>query len=204
MKNFMSRLQFDSTLNKCIDSLSSFTSFSATSDDIRNVHQNVVPDLELAVIADEYADIQISHNDNAKLAKQVLSDLCLGATTITENESQLDQDQPSELAVTLSRIIVCKPHSADCERLISAYNRLKTFLRTSLDRDTISDYLYVHVNMPVLCNFDPRPAVWKWMNEKERRAKFTPKASKQEWFKTVFDKKEESLPKQKKDCKRKF
>ena len=200
----MSRLQFDSTLNQCIDSVSSFINFTATSDDIRNVHSNIVPDLELAIIADEYADIQISQTQSrnvksAQPAKQVLSDLCFGATSDTVNVNQ-----PSELAVTLSRILVCKPHSADCERIISAYNRLKTFLRTSLDRDTISDYLYVHVNMPVVCNFDPRPAVWKWMNEKERRAKDTLKASKQEWFKHVFDEKEESLPKQKKSCKRKF
>jgi len=30
---------------------------------------------------------------------------------------------PSSLATTLARILVCKPQSADCERLISAYNR---------------------------------------------------------------------------------
>ena len=32
----------------------------------------------------------------------------------------------SEISILLSRILVCKPHSADCERLISAYNKLKT------------------------------------------------------------------------------
>ena len=75
------------------------------------------------------------------------------------------------VSILLSRILVCKPHSADCERLISAYNKLKTQARSSLSRSTLSDYLYVHINMPELCNFNPRPAgingLMKWNIKKE-------------------------------------
>lgn len=41
--------------------------------------------------------------------------------------------------------------------------------------------------MPSVCNFDPRPAVVLWINDKERRFRKTPKASQQEWFKNTFE-----------------
>jgi len=43
------------------------------------------------------------------------------------------------------------------------------------------------MNMPPLCGFDPRPAVWRWLNDKNRRQRQTPKASKQDWFINVFE-----------------
>lgn len=41
--------------------------------------------------------------------------------------------------------------------------------------------------MPPLSEFDARPAVLKWLNDKDRRSRETPKASKQKWLKTVFE-----------------
>ena len=82
------------------------------------------------------------------------------------------------LALTLSRILVCKPQSADCERLISAYNRLKTDARSSLTGEVVNDYLYILMNMPPIVQtvqFDPRPAVLYWLSDKERRHKSTEK-----------------------------
>lgn len=91
------------------------------------------------------------------------------------------------MAVALARILVCKPHAADCERIISLYNRLKSTFCNSFDRQTIVDYLYIHFNMPALCNFDPRPAVFKWLSDKNRRQRDAPKNCQQDWFKTVFE-----------------
>src|SRR6218665_2729749 len=51
-----------------------------------------------------------------KYAREVLEHLC---TCTADNAT-------SSLATVLSRILFCKPHSANCERLISAYNRLKS------------------------------------------------------------------------------
>ena len=70
--------------------------------------------------------------------------------------------------------------------MISAYNRLKSVSRSSLDHKTIGNYLYVYANMPTLCSYDPRPSVLQWITDKERRHRDTPKASAQQWFKTVF------------------
>jgi hypothetical protein len=88
--------------------------------------------------------------------------------------------------IVLGRILVCKPHSADCERVISLYNKVKSTCTSSLKRQTMSDYLYIHINMPPLSNFDPRPATLQWMDEKECRTRNTPKAGEQEWFSKVF------------------
>ena len=101
------------------------------------------------------------------------------------------QCEASPLAVTLSRILVCKPHSADCERLISAYNRLKTDSRCRLDNETVKNYLYILLNMPPLANYDPRPAVTYWLQEKSRRHKATPRASQQQWLSNVFEAEQE-------------
>ena len=79
-----------------------------------------------------------------KCAREVLKHLCTA------------DNATSSLATVLSRILVCKPHSANCERLISAYNRLKS---VDSDKQLAIIILYINVNMPVLCNFDPRPAV---------------------------------------------
>jgi len=150
-------MSFDVLLNG-IDSIAAFSNLSATQDAIKNTHRIIAPDVSLAVLAEEYTDIQLFMlKDGTKpCPRDVLKRLC-----------EINVDSP--LVTVLSRILVCKPHSADCERLISAYNLLKSIHRASLSRQTISDYLYIHVNMPTLCNFDPRPAVLKWLSDKNRR-----------------------------------
>ena len=91
-----------------------------------------------------------------------------------------------ELSIVLARILVCKPNSTDFERLVIAYNTLKTASRDELHRDTISHYLYININMPALSKFNPRPAVNMFINEKCRIIGDTTKADKQSRFKRFF------------------
>ena len=42
------------------------------------------------------------------------------------------------------------------------------------------------MNMPQLCDFDPRPAAFRWMEVKDRRSRESTKAGKKEWFSKVF------------------
>ena len=79
------------------------------------------------------------------------------------------EKQYENVSIVLGRILVCKPHSADCEHVISLYNKIKSTCRSSLHRQTISDYLCINMNMPPLCDFDPRPAIMRWLDEKDRR-----------------------------------
>ena len=69
--------------------------------------------------------------------------------------------------------------STDCERVISANNRLKSTFRVNLGRETIVGYLYINVNMPKLGHFDPWPAVLKWLTDKNRHRDI-PKVAKQQ------------------------
>ena len=207
LKNFMSkRLDLGANLTEHITSLSSFCNFTASAEDIQVVWNIVSPDLDLATLADQYTDVQLGLGEKPNATpRQVLQLLCSGHDSSSGSSSKTNGTiQQSALAETLARILVCKPHAADCERLISAYNRLKSTFRSRLDRKTIVDYLYINVNMPTLSNFDPRPAVLKWLSDKERRHRETPKVSKQQWFKTVFDNEEESGCDQPKRAARKF
>ena len=63
---------------------------------------------------------------------------------------------------------------------------LKTKSRNRLERETIGNYLYVNINMPVMSKFDPRLAVHHFIDERRRRMKDTPKAERQAWFQNVF------------------
>ena len=61
--------------------------------------------------------------------------------------------------------------------------------------------------MPPLCDFDPRPAILRWLEEKGRRSRDTPKAAKQEWFTKGFhhdNDNEEQADKKEKEIKPKF
>ena len=63
----------------------------------------------------------------------------------------------------------------DCERLISAYNRLKSLDRLDFREKLLvfSDYLYINV--------------LKWFSDKSRWRTEPSKAANQSWFETVFD-----------------
>ena len=190
LKNFMTtRLKLDNRLNA---SLAKVANFSANDDELREAHEAIAPDIDLATVAEQFDYIRESEICSSNV-KEVLKQIC----TISR------RDNYKELATVLARIIACKPHSADCERLVSAYTMLKTRSRSSLNRSTVSNYLYVNINMPILASFDPRPAVNVFITNKSRRMRDTPKADRQEWFKKVFWTNEIELEKKKKDLEEK-
>lgn len=91
------------------------------------------------------------------------------------------------MSLALARVLAAKPHSCDVERLISAYNILKDDDRCSLNATTIDAHLHVRVNMPVLSQFDVRPAVRAWFASADRRNRqCTDKTTMQPWFSDVF------------------
>ena len=169
----MTGLTFD---QKASAAFTPFTNFSALEEDIRDVHKSIAPDLDLANLAIQYQDVQ----DCATLCKD-------NPYILLQNLLKKHKEEYEDLSVVLGRILVCKPHSADCERIISLYNIVKSADRSLLNCQTISDYLYINMNMPLLSDFDPRPAVLHWLDEKDRRVRETPKAGQQNWFAKVFD-----------------
>ena len=90
------------------------------------------------------------------------------------------------MIIALSKVLAAKPHSCDVERLISACNLLKTSIRNRMDIKTQNLYMYVHLSMETLEEWDPRPCIIRWLNQKEHRKKAVEKAKRQRWFKGVF------------------
>lgn len=74
-----------------------------------------------------------------------------------------------EMITVIARIAALTPNSADCGRVISANNNLKTNKRASLLVSTENDYLYIHFNIPPLEKWNPRPAVTHYIAELNRR-----------------------------------
>lgn len=144
--------------------------------DLKKVHKIWAPDLNLETLGCQYLDI-LEFQDVDLLRKKELQDLVKHLAT---------NPNFNVIATILARIVAAKPHSADVERLISSNNLLKTSLRSSLNLETENLYLFVHHNMPVLAEWDPRPTIMNWFKDRERRAKETPKAKEQSWYKHVF------------------
>ena len=101
------------------------------------VHAAVAPDMDLASIAEQYDDIKQSaiNKNNVKHVLKVIR-------TTKQDEHQF---LANILARILARILVCKSHSADCERLVSAYTNLKSRSRASLKLSTISNYILISI-----------------------------------------------------------
>lgn len=98
----------------------------------------------------------------------------------------LANEEWKSVSLAIARTLVAKPHSCDVERLVSAYNLFKDDDRCSLSAETVDAYLHVHINMPVLADFDPRPALTLWTRKSDRRPHDNKKAMEQEWFRSVF------------------
>lgn len=174
VENFMSSRFELAISDKLTKSMTAFCKLIATDDDIRNVHEGIGPDTELAELAYQYDTITQRYQADEKPCKALLQ-------TIS------GQEEFTTLSKILCRILVCKPQSADCERLISAYSLLKAPGRSLLQNSTLANYLYIRINMPKLATFDPRPATLFWLNKKLRRVSNPTKCDKQKWFANTFE-----------------
>ena len=97
----------------------------------------------------------------------------------------VQSDELPNLKIAFARILAAKPNSADVEHLISCSVALKSFSRSQMHLETENLNLYVHYNMLPMDQWDPKPAVMSWMNEREHRIRDRPK-EKQQYFKGIF------------------
>ena len=142
IKEFIDKwLQVDKNASKAF---SPFTKFTTSEEEIRAVHQSIAPDLDLATLAIQYQDLQ----ENVDIPKDnpyiVLQGIVKGYS-----------EEYADVALVLARILVCKPHSADCERFISLSNKVKSTSRASCQRQTASDYLYINPPLEHRANVKP-------------------------------------------------
>ena len=146
------RLQVDKNVSK---SFTPFTKFTANESEIRDIHRSFAPDLSLADLAVQFQELQQCN----ELPKS-------NPHTVRQNIVKADNEQYYQnVSVMLGWILVCKPYSANCETVISLYNKVKLIFRSSLKHQMMSDYLYI--NMPPQCSFDLSPATFQWMLQKQ-------------------------------------
>lgn len=165
-----------------MDIINPFVTFCKDAD-LRKIHELFGNDLDSA-------SLQLQYNElvEQKIAWKLNGHVNEVIKTLTSNPTTFKNY--NELITVLGRIHVCTPHSADTERCISANNRLKTPLRSSILLETEVKYLYLHFNMPALETWNPRQAIKLWMCDKKRkdfsnvidkRAKNAP------WYKGIFE-----------------
>ena len=66
-------------------------------------------------------------------------------------------------------LLVVTPDSMRVERLVSLYNDVKTIRRSGLNEETINDRLAVAFKSSGTANWDPQPAVDKFLTVKDRK-----------------------------------
>ncbi|KAJ6639754.1 hypothetical protein Bhyg_12501, partial [Pseudolycoriella hygida] len=157
------RFSFDANY---VETIAPFIAFSQTADaDIKKVHEMTAPDVSLANFVLQYGDI-CNHPDMQKYKELSITEIIL--TLAKSNETR---EHYKELITVLSRIVSATPHSADVERCISANNRLKTKLRSSLKVEKENKILFIHYNMPSVAEWKPEKAAQLFLIEKERRSR---------------------------------
>lgn len=67
-----------------------------------------------------------------------------------------------ENVLHLVEILLVQPISAQCERAISAQNRIKSSVRVNLAASTLEDLIRIAAEGPPVSEFDPTPTVDKW------------------------------------------
>lgn len=164
-----------------LDKITPFINFDPSTD-IEGIHALFAKDLSLPALYTQFSDF--SDGEDA------MKDLNLNQIILKLCKTSESRDTYNELITVFARIAACTPHSADVERVISANNRLKTKLRSSILVETENNYLYIHMNMPDLAQWNPTAAAKLFCDDKFRRARdMTPANAttrRQQVFKGVF------------------
>lgn len=139
-----------------------FVNFSNDAD-LKEIHTLLAPDVSLPSL-----HLQFTDWSNGP-ASATMKDLSLGEIILKLSKTSESRNLYKELITVLARIAACTPHSADVERCVSANNLLKTKLRSCISLETENKYLYIHMNMPDLSQWNPTAAAKLFVNEKIRR-----------------------------------
>lgn len=148
------RFESDATL---FDIIQPFLKFDENVD-LRKIHEMFGSELDLSSLQLQFREI-VHQSIPVKLAGN-MDDII---------KTLAQQPNYKEILIVLSRIHACVPNSSDVERCISANNNIKTPLRNRLSVETENKYLYGYFNLPTLEDWNPRPAIKLWMNQKKRK-----------------------------------
>jgi len=72
------------------------------------------------------------------------------------------------MSYTASVLLVATPDSMRVERLVRLYNDVKTIRRSGLSEETVNDRLAIAFKFTGVANWDPQPAVAKFLTKTRR------------------------------------
>ena len=82
---------------------------------------------------------------------------------------KMAQSSSGLLRKFLASFLCLSPHSMATERAVSHYNNIKTTQRSSLSQESINNTMQISLNGVGTANYDPRPAVYTFLQIKDRR-----------------------------------
>jgi len=139
-----------------------------------------VPDLNLTILLSDFTFLKSAFKNDKHAMTSLTSSTTEPVVDSSESDPAVDKltlvkyavrvNVPT-YAVACARIASVFPHSMYVERLVSSHNLIKSDIRSSMDRTTVNDYLFVKESMGPVAKFDPRPAIANWLSVRQRRPK---------------------------------
>lgn len=142
---------------------------------LKKCYKIACPDLEFRLFCQEYFELACVQEYRESSPVQLLKILC------RNKDGQFDT-----IKKALARLVAAKPHSADVERIIHAYNKIKSKDRSNMGQLQLQNQLHVKLNMGPLDVFNPTEAAMKWLTVKKRRDRPVLKKKAEPFFKGVF------------------
>ncbi len=118
------------------------------------------------------------------LLSEFASDVCLSWEKLKQLSDVRIDDQGTYYALKLRKMaqsssgllrkflasfLCLSPHSMATERAVSHYNNIKTTQRSSLSQESINNTMHISLNGVGTANYDARPAVYTFLQIKDRR-----------------------------------
>lgn len=94
---------------------------------------------------------------------------CYNLSVICSTSARTTYKEAPVLSYIASVLLVVTPDSMRVERLVSLYNDVKTICRSGLNEDTINDRLAIAFKSSSTANWDPQPAVAKFLTVKKQK-----------------------------------
>lgn len=162
VKSLVNFLEQNLEIDEGVNSIKSFVTLS-NFPNLKAVHNTLCSDLEVEQLELEYVKLVRANNVN-NIRKLSLHGLV----------QVLASSNPSPLLMTAySRILAAKHYWTDCKDMSSLSNKLDTPGKLTVSAEVQSLYLYVHYNLPAMCEWEPKRAVTLWRKRNSSRVKST-------------------------------
>lgn len=131
-----------------------------------------------------FLDFEDRNGENNEKIQELVNDICEQWPVLCDIPTINTSDEGCKFAVRLRNMfvksngrlqwllgvfLVSAPHNMGTERVVSHHNQIKSIHRESTTEETITKRLTIAMNGVGTAHYDPRPAVIKFLEAKDRR-----------------------------------